>query len=117
MNEKVKVTYIRDLEVINGRIVCRNTFENAVKQKPFSVRHEHGKYRVITNEQMQVLYDALTRLGGCQLATDSTLTINGQKCNIHLSKKNEKIPSFSLYNWDERIFAQHVDNIVNKAMR
>lgn len=117
MSEKVKVTYIGDFEVINGRIVCHNTFENAVKQKPFSVRHEHGKYRVIANEQMQALYDAFTRLGGCQLATDSTLTINGQKCNIHLSKENEKMPSFSLYNWDERIFAQHVQDIVNKATR
>ena len=117
MSEKVKVTYIGDFEVINGRIVCRNTFENAVKQKPFSVRHEHDKYRVIANEQMRALYDTFARLGGCQLATDSTVTINGQKCNIHLSKENKKMPSFSLYNWDERIFAQHVDNIVDKATR
>lgn len=117
MSEKVKVTYIGDLEIINGRIVCRNTFENAVKQKPFSVRHEHGKYRVIANEQMRALYDAFAKFGGCQLTTDNAVTINEQKCNIHLSKENEKIPSFSLYNWDERIFAQHVDNIVDKAMR
>lgn len=105
------------LEVVNGRIVCRNTFENAVKQKPFSVRHEHGKYRVISNEQMRALYDAFARLDMCQLATDNTVTINGQKCNIHLSKENKKMPSFSLYSWDERTFAQHVDNIMDKAMR
>lgn len=117
MSEKVKVTYIGDFEVINGRIVCRNTFENAVKQKPFSVRHEHGKYRVVSNEQMRALYDAFAKLGGCQLATDNAIMINGQKCNIHLSKENEKMPSFSLYNWDERIFAQHVNNIVDKATR
>ena len=117
MSEKVKVTYIGDFEVINGRIVCRNTFENAVKQKPFSVRHEHGKYRVVSNEQMRTLYDTFTRLGGCQLATDNTVTINGQKCNIHLSKENEKMPSFSLFDWNERIFAKHVNNIVDKATR
>lgn len=104
-------------KVINGRIVCRHTFEDAVKQKPFSVRHEHNKYRVIANEQMQALYDAFAKLGGCQFATDNAIVINGQKCNIHLSKENEKMPSFSLYNWDERIFAQHVGNIVDKATR
>lgn len=105
------------LKVVDGYLMCCHTFEDAVKQKPFSVRHEHGKYRVIANEQMRALYDTFARLGGCQLATDSTVTINGQKCNIHLSKENKKMPSFSLYNWDERIFAQHVDNIVDKATR
>lgn len=105
------------LIVVNGYLMCCHTFEDAVKQKPFSVRHEHNKYRVIANEQMQALYDAFTRLSSCQIATDSTVTINGQKCNIHLSKENKKMPSFSLYNWDERIFAQHVDNIVDKVTR
>lgn len=105
------------LKVVDGYLMCCHTFEDAVKQKPFSVRHEHGKYRVIANEQMRALYDTFARLGGCQLATDSTVTINGQKCNIHLSKENKKMPSFSLYNWDERIFVQHVDNIVDKATR
>lgn len=106
------------LKVVDGYLVCCHTFEDAVKQKPFSVRHEpHDKYKVIANEQMLALYDAFTKLGGCQLATDSTVTINGQKCNIHLSKENKKMPSFSLYNWDERIFAQHVQDIVDKATR
>lgn len=107
------------LKVVDGYLVCCHTFEDAVKQKSFSVRHEHNKYRVIANEQMQALYDAFAKLGGCQLTTDNdnTVTINGQKCNIHLSKENKKIPSFSLYNWDERIFAQHVQDIVDKATR
>jgi hypothetical protein len=105
------------LKVVDGYLVCCHTFEDAVKQKPFSVRHEHNKYKVIANEQMRALYDTFARLGGCQLATDSTVTINGQKCNIHLSKENEKMPSFSLFDWNERIFTQHVNNIVNKATR
>lgn len=106
------------LKVVDGYLVCCHTFEDAVKQKPFFVRHEpHDKYRVIANEQMQALYDAFAKLGGCQLATDNAITINGQKCDIHLSKENEKMPSFSLFNWNERIFAQHVNNIMDKAMR
>lgn len=105
------------LIVVDGHLMCCHTFEDAVKQKPFSVRHEHNRYKVIANEQMLALHDAFARLGRCQLATDNTVTINGQKCNIHLSKENEKMPSFSLYNWDERIFAQHVQDIVDKATR